>query len=144
MIIVLRTFKIYSRVQKNHHHCEHGFLMSRWFTLVDIETLVRRGSTVSYSSPCRSTGMIPPWWEVWHQISINTQPAQYSEQGIRLTRNSRKRSPPLGRIETANHKVIIYSYPLTYINMSSCQYHGSKCGQFRHMLPSQFYIDMIY
>jgi hypothetical protein len=41
------------------------------------------------ASPCRSTGMFPPWWEVWHQITISTQPAQYSEQGIySLTRSS--------------------------------------------------------
>jgi hypothetical protein len=28
------------------------------------------------ASPCRSTGLVHPWLDVWHQISINTQVAQ--------------------------------------------------------------------
>jgi hypothetical protein len=41
-----KKFKIYSRVQKNLHHCEqqkknqYMSLLMSWFTFVDIETLV--------------------------------------------------------------------------------------------------------
>jgi hypothetical protein len=130
MIIVLRTFKIYSRVQKNHHHCEQENKKQYRSWLLDVH--------VVYLGRYRNLGVQGKHRELlitmllhWHDPSLvrgvapnlnqYTQPAQYSEQGIRLTRSSRKKSPPLGQIKTANHKVIIYIYPLTYINMSSCQ-----------------------
>jgi hypothetical protein len=42
MIIILRTFKIYSRVQKNHHHCEQDNKKQYRSLLLDVQVYVGR------------------------------------------------------------------------------------------------------